>query len=621
MEVNFTFKEKIKYQKINKKNNNQKLRIFNDEFVTNNKSNFKIIFNEKELSLSPFLDITNNTKSNIIEITLVQTNQITDLSNMFSECEELYLFPGLCKLNIEKVTNISNLFKNCKIRNIPDLSKWNTSNIINMSGLFRGCSLLFSLPDISKWNTSKVIDMSYVFMGCSSLKQLPEISKWDTSNVKHMNYMFGGCSQLEKLPDISKWNVGSIRNMSFMFYGCKSLSVLPDISVWDTKEVINMTSMFVLCSGLNSLPELDKWNINKLVKYSHMFDMCKLNLNMPKFIKKFNNYNEKSNLNIDKIKPDDNKKINETKELKNINIKSLDKYYSKNYLCCIDCKGIPTIIIKNNEDAILSCMCCNISELVKISDILNLSTKWIKRVFYQCNVHKQNDSSFAYKYCKSCNLFLCKECEINHIKNGKHELEYIFNLEINFCEKHSSKITKFCENCKNYICNLCSDNEHKSHKLVEFYEKDKLNLNEIQNMINFLEKTKYSKKNILEKIEDNFEDEDSDKKLKMYEMFKNDLKEIDNYKILSRILYFSSKKVTSEKYKDEIINNYLGIFNYIKGLYTQTKIKKFDTLVKSKINKNKIKISKEEKNFLLENMKNTSQPITNISNFNTKKIL
>ena len=264
-------------------------------------------------------------------------------------------------------------------------------------------------------------------------------------------------------------------------------------------------------------------------------------------------------------------------------------------------------------------MCCYISELVKISDILNLSTKWIKRVFYQCNVHKQNDSSFAYKYCKSCNLFLCKECVINHIKNGKHELEYIFNLEINFCEKHSSKITKFCENCKNYICNFCSDNEHKSHKVVEFYEKDKLKLNEIQNMINFLEKTKYSKKNILEKIEDNFEDEDSDKKLKMYEMFKNDLKEIDNYKILSRILYFSSKKVTSEKYKDEIINNYLGIFNYIKGLYTQTKIKKFDTLVKSKINKNKIKISKEEKNFLLENMKNTSQPITNISNFNTKK--
>ena len=61
-----------------------------------------------------------------------------------------------------------------------DLSKWNTNNVTDMSYMFSGCSLLLSLPDLSKWNINNVTNMSYMFSECSSLSSLPDLSKWNT---------------------------------------------------------------------------------------------------------------------------------------------------------------------------------------------------------------------------------------------------------------------------------------------------------------------------------------------------------------------------------------------------------------------------------------------------------
>ena len=46
-------------------------------------------------------------------------------------------------------------------------------NITNMSCMFYGCSSLNSLPNISNWNTANVTNMSYMFSWCSSLKNIP----------------------------------------------------------------------------------------------------------------------------------------------------------------------------------------------------------------------------------------------------------------------------------------------------------------------------------------------------------------------------------------------------------------------------------------------------------------
>ena len=43
-----------------------------------------------------------------------------------------------------------------------------------MSGMFYSCKSLSSLPDISKWNIEKVTDMSEMFKGCKKLTNIPQ---------------------------------------------------------------------------------------------------------------------------------------------------------------------------------------------------------------------------------------------------------------------------------------------------------------------------------------------------------------------------------------------------------------------------------------------------------------
>ena len=161
----------------NYENNQNNIKIFDSEFVENNKEICKMIIDDKEYEITEKYNIENYT-NNELKIKLKGIDNITDMSNMFNECSSLL--------------------------SLPDISKWSTNKVTNMSYIFYGCSLLSSLPDISIWNTYNVTSISCMFKECSSLSSLPDISKWNTHNVKYMSGIFDGCSSLLSLPDISK---------------------------------------------------------------------------------------------------------------------------------------------------------------------------------------------------------------------------------------------------------------------------------------------------------------------------------------------------------------------------------------------------------------------------------
>ena len=190
----------IKYQVDRKET---KLKIFGEDFVNNNKNNFCIIYNNKQYDLTEYFEIKLMLNSDIFEIKLKQTNEVTNLSDMFDNCKSLIALPDICDFN--------------------------TSNVIYMNGMFRGCKSLSDLSDISKWDTSNIIEMNGMFNGCKSLKNLPDISKWDTSNVTNIGWMFYNCKSLKYLPDISKWDISKVTNKEMMFVGCKINLNIPSI--------------------------------------------------------------------------------------------------------------------------------------------------------------------------------------------------------------------------------------------------------------------------------------------------------------------------------------------------------------------------------------------------------
>ena len=302
------------------RNHNTKLTIFGETFVMNNKYNCLIIYKNQFCELEHFLndipfasDYRYTNSNNTVSIKLKGINNVTNMSEMFYECDTLISLPDISKWNtrnitsmkgiffrcdllgslpdiskwnLYKVNDISNMFSCCySLRSLPDISRWNLINVKDMNHMFYNCRSIISLPDISRWNLSNVEDINSLFDSCGSLTSLPDISKWNVSKIKDMNSIFSYCTKLISLPDISRWDLSSVQNMSYIFYYCESLISLPDISKWNTFKVTDMRAMFLRCINLKFLPDISKWNTSNVEKISYLFKDCESLISLPNLYK------------------------------------------------------------------------------------------------------------------------------------------------------------------------------------------------------------------------------------------------------------------------------------------------------------------------------------------------
>ena len=183
------------------------------------------------------------------------TSNVTDMSNMFSDCSSLTSIP---QLDTSNVTNMRSMFTRCSsLTTIPHID---TTKVTNMYRMFNGCSSLTTIPQI---NTSNVTDMEYMFNGCTWLTSIPQI---DTTNVTNMEYIFSKCSSLPSIPQI---DTSKLTSMYAMFDACSSLTTIPQIN---TTNVTNMEYMFNGCRSLTSIPLLDSTNVTSM---EYIFSGCK----------------------------------------------------------------------------------------------------------------------------------------------------------------------------------------------------------------------------------------------------------------------------------------------------------------------------------------------------------
>ena len=204
----------------------------------------------------------------IENINLLDTSNVTNMSQMFYLCEKLTNL-DISNFDTSKVTDMSSMFSNCDSLTRLDVSKFDTSEVTNMSSMFSYCRGLTSL-DVSNFDTSQVTDMSNMFYECNRLTS-PDVSNFDTSKVTNMSDMFGGCRSLTRL-DVSNFDTSKVTNMNRMFYDCYILASL-DISNFDTSQVTDMSQMFRSCRRLTSL-DVSKFDTSKVTDMSYMFSGC-----------------------------------------------------------------------------------------------------------------------------------------------------------------------------------------------------------------------------------------------------------------------------------------------------------------------------------------------------------
>ena len=190
-----------------------------------------------------------------LDVTGFNTENVTNMRSMFSTCRTLTSL-DLSNFNTAKVTDMSNMFYNCIALTYIDLRSFNTTNVTDMSFLFRDCNALTKL-NLSSFNTEKITDMSDMFSGCRSLTEL-DVTGFNTARVTNMNHMFAGCNSLTSL-DVTGFNTARVIGMNGMFSGCYALTEL-DLSNFNTKKVTNIARMFYVCKSLKTIYCDDTWS-------------------------------------------------------------------------------------------------------------------------------------------------------------------------------------------------------------------------------------------------------------------------------------------------------------------------------------------------------------------------
>lgn len=110
-------------------------------------------------------------------------------------------------------TSLTSAFSGCT--NLIEIPMLNTSNVTSFQYTFSSCSSLTTIPLL---NTSSAKNMSGMLNNCTQLISIPLL---DTRNVTAMNNTFEKCTRLTTVPIL---NTGKVVNMINAFKNCSNLS-------------------------------------------------------------------------------------------------------------------------------------------------------------------------------------------------------------------------------------------------------------------------------------------------------------------------------------------------------------------------------------------------------------
>ena len=120
----------------------------------------------------------------------------TSCREWFSTGYYLKNIEGLEYLNTNEVTDMSQIFKACYSLPNIDLTHFNTDKVTEMDQMFYACQSLTTL-DLSEFNTSSVATMYQMFMSCKSLQTVYVNCNFTTENCNdNDNQMFAKCEKL-----------------------------------------------------------------------------------------------------------------------------------------------------------------------------------------------------------------------------------------------------------------------------------------------------------------------------------------------------------------------------------------------------------------------------------------
>ncbi len=127
----------------------------------------------------------------------METSAATNMQYMYDYCLALESI-DLSRFDTSNVTNMENIFTRCKKLTSLDLSSFDSNSLQSAPSLFKGCESLTEVTFGSKFTCEKVTDMHQMFNNCKAL-QTVDISVFNTQRLENTEQMFVNCNRLKTI--------------------------------------------------------------------------------------------------------------------------------------------------------------------------------------------------------------------------------------------------------------------------------------------------------------------------------------------------------------------------------------------------------------------------------------
>ena len=193
------------------------------------------------------------------DLTDWDTSSVQDASFLFREA---HAFDGnISTWNTSSLTTTEGMFRD-SYEFDGDLSAWDTGRVLVMESMFREAKS-FRGHGLENWNVEKVTNMAYMFRDCFRFDE--DVSSWQVSQVRDMQWMWSGAESF--MGSLSTWDVSAVEDMEFMFF--RAFQYNDDLSRWRTSRVVNMAGLFRDAFAFNE--NISTWDVSNVWSVVSMF--------------------------------------------------------------------------------------------------------------------------------------------------------------------------------------------------------------------------------------------------------------------------------------------------------------------------------------------------------------
>lgn len=241
---------------------------------------------------------------------------ITSVSRMFKNCENLTEIPGNLFQDKNYIKDFSSCFEGCKKINFNSNSTsafYGCYSAENFSRCFYGCSslkipLMYSsifrdctaVTDFSycfaNTGTTHLVDASMIFnpctkvttfqgcfQGCANLTTVPETLFNENRLVENFSYCFADCPKLASIGEYFT-NTTKVKDFACLFKNDTSLRTIPESIFHNTPEVTSFIGCFQGCTELTDIPITLFQVTTKVIDFSNCFRECTLISKIPEYL-------------------------------------------------------------------------------------------------------------------------------------------------------------------------------------------------------------------------------------------------------------------------------------------------------------------------------------------------